>query len=366
MTDYYALFRPLLARGRAVYFIYHLAEQRVVYISETFEQLTGDPADHVNEDLPFWLKRIHPDDRRHVEQCLEKAAPEEVLEGLELRLTRTDGGTQWLGLTLSRTLDADGLAYLTGSVLDITKQKEVQLNLQKFGTKKNAVLEILSHDLAGPLMMMQQLTEQLEYEVKEHGHGELAEPTQKILHMMRRTCRDSISLIHDFVDAEFMESANVELNLERTDLVAWIGLLMGEYQRNETLMHLQFDFEVPDEPVYIPLDVDKFHQVVNNLLSNAIKFTPDGGRITARIEPHDDRVLVSVRDTGIGIPEKLQPLLFDKFTKARRPGLRGEKTTGLGMSVIRTIVELHHGRVTFSSTEGQGSNFVIELPTLIA
>jgi two-component system sensor histidine kinase VicK len=99
------------------------------------------------------------------------------------------------------------------------------------------------------------------------------------------------------------------------------------------------------------------------MISNAIKFTPNGGRIGMRLAPQGERVVVSVADTGVGIPEAL---LFDKFTKARRPGLRGEQSTGLSMSVINTIVGLHQGRIWFDSTEGTGTTFHIELSALPA
>jgi two-component system sensor histidine kinase VicK len=103
-------------------------------------------------------------------------------------------------------------------------------------------------------------------------------------------------------------------------------------------------------------------QVINNLISNAIKFTPDGGRIELAVAQEPGRVLISVADDGIGIPEALQPVLFERFTPARRSGLRGEKTTGLGMSIIKTIVGLHEGRIICQSTENEGSTFTIELP----
>lgn len=185
-----------------------------------------------------------------------------------------------------------------------------------------------------------------------------------LLELMERTCTEGVSLIRDFVDTEFLESANVELKRERTDLVGWLATLMAEYQRSERHTHLHFDFTAPPQPVYVFLDINKFQQVINNLVSNALKFTPDGGRIGVRVTVHDGRAVVTVTDTGVGIPKKLQPVLFEKFTKARRPGLRGEKSTGLGMSVIQTLVGLHQGTIhfTFTSAAGTGTTFTIALP----
>ncbi len=117
-----------------------------------------------------------------------------------------------------------------------------------------------------------------------------------------------------------------------------------------------------EEKIYVPIDEYKFIQVINNLISNAIKFTPDGGVITVRIKPEKETVQISVSDTGVGIPEHLQEGLFEKFTKARRPGLKGEPSVGLGMSIIKTIVEWHGGKIWFESKENKGTTFHIELP----
>ena len=110
------------------------------------------------------------------------------------------------------------------------------------------------------------------------------------------------------------------------------------------------------------LDVMKFMQAFNNLISNAIKFTHDQGTIKVTIEDQVSKVLFTVADNGIGIPENLQPALFDKFTSSRREGIKGEKSIGLGMSIIQKIVELHQGRVWFESQEGQGATFYMEVP----
>ena len=108
--------------------------------------------------------------------------------------------------------------------------------------------------------------------------------------------------------------------------------------------------------------MNKFAQVLTNLVSNALKFTPDGGRVSVRIAAYPGGVRVQVRDTGVGIPAELQPHLFEAFTKARRPGLRGEPTTGLGLALCKTIVEWHQGTIAVASAEGEGSTFTVEIP----
>jgi two-component system sensor histidine kinase VicK len=355
------LFRSFLERSSTVYFSYRVADGQVVYVSPAYEQVFGDPIAHVNEDLPLWLARVYPDDLALLRQHMDQVLAGELVQGLEVRVSQPDGSTQWLQLAACREYLPTDELYLSGTVEDITRVKEVNINSEKFNTKKNATLEILSHDLAGPLVLLQQLTE--------HVRAESHEASASVLHLlqlMERTCKDGVNLIRDFVDNEFMESANVELKRERADMVAWLGTLLEEYQRSEWHTHLQFEFLAAEQPIYVSFDINKFQQVVNNLISNSIKFTPDGGRITLTVGRQGPLALITVADTGVGIPAQWQPELFERFTKARRPGLRGEKTNGLGMSIIRTLVDLHQGHITFESTEGQGTSFTIALPALPA
>ncbi|TGE24350.1 PAS domain-containing sensor histidine kinase [Hymenobacter aquaticus] len=362
MSDYLTLLRPLIEHSQAVHFVYDLTHSKIVYVSDAYERLVGDPVQHVQEDLPLWLTRIHPDDQRYIRQQLAQTPPGQLLENVEMRVASPNDRTQWLCLTACRVQPTPEQQYLSGNVRDITAEKVQMINSEKFNTKKNATLEILAHDLANPLVVLQQLTGFLAQGIKSHLTPEL----QQIVHLMERTCTDGMSLIHDFVDNEFLESSNVQLKLERTNLVPWLGTLLEEYQRAERRIHLQFAYVAPPEPIYAPIDLNKFQQVINNLISNAIKFTPDGGQITVVLEQQPGQVLVMVQDNGIGIAEAQQLVLFERFTPARRPGLRGEKTTGLGMSIIKTIVELHQGRIWFDSAEGKGSTFYITVPVFNA
>jgi two-component system sensor histidine kinase VicK len=358
MPDIFPLFYPLAEQSQVLYFVYHLDARRMVYVSPAYETVLGTPAAAVNDDLPGLLARLHPDDQPYAEQCFQHLLRGTFLEDMELRLQRPDGSVQWLCLAVARVADTSGNTYLSGTVQDQTRARKYLDNADRFNKKKNATLEILSHDLAGPFIMMQQLTEYV---------GEMVTPLQdsklnELLQVMKTTCRDSINLIRDFVDHEFLESSNVELKRDRVDLVAQLREIVREYQRSEDSLAKRFFFRADSPSIYVELDNNKFMQVINNLISNAIKFTPDGGRIEVAVAQEPGRVLISVADDGIGIPEALQPVLFERFTPARRPGLRGEKTTGLGMSIIKTIVELHEGRISFQSIENEGSTFTIELP----
>lgn len=355
--DFSPFFTPLLTHDNLVYFAYNLSEQQPEYVSAAYEQLIGDPLSHLADDLPHLLARVHPADWQHLRQQLALLPPGTLVQDVELRLARPQAPAQRLCVSVCQAPQPSGATYLVGTVRDVSAAHAASPPAQLLHDQQNSTLQLLAHDLATPLVVLQQLAEQLAVE--------LAPPSpavHELLQLMRTTCAQGSTLIHDLVESEFLASANAGLQLERTDLAGWLAQLMAEYQRTQAHVPLQLVWEAPSAPVHAQVDAPKLQQVISNLLSNAGKFTPDGGSVRLALQQRGAAVLITIADTGIGIPAHLQAGLFEKFTKARRPGLRGEKTTGLGMSIIRTIVELHHGRIWVESQEGHGTTFFVELP----
>ena len=360
MIDPQELLHHLLEKSQQTFFVYSVSAGRVLYVSAAYEQLfAGARRETVDDDLPRLLSLLPADDRDYARECFSRLAAGHLHDDLLLRLqSRPEEPVRWLAVRAWRSVARDGQTLLSGTVQDVTVEQEYLRNADKYMAKKNTTLEILSHDLAGPFNTMQQLADVL----AEKTQG-LPDPlVQKLIGVIKDTCRDSSNLIRDFVDSEFMASANVELKRVRVDLAAALRQVMETYQQGEFLVAKLFTFHTSHPAVYVELDHNKFLQVVNNLVSNAIKFTREGGSIAVRLEQHPEHVLVIVADDGIGIPAKYHPVLFDRFTPARRPGLRGEKTTGLGMHLIQTLVHLHRGSIWFDSAEDRGTTFYIQLP----
>lgn len=359
MFDPVPFFKDLVEDLHQIFFVYDPAAGEVVYVNEAYERLLGGHRERVNQEMPALLARLHPDDRPYLANCWRRWQRSRLEEKeIEFRLLDAQGNEQWLSLWPHYHQASAEQGLLGGFLNDVTGRKEYVANVDKFNAKKNATLEILSHDLAGPFAMLQQLAEYMGEQVESLQNDNLNE----MIRVMQTTCRESVDLIRDFVDQEFLDSANMELKMERVNIVERLQQMMESYEQAESLVAKHFELIAPQQPLYLSLDANKFMQVLNNLLSNAVKFTPDGGHITLSVAQEAGRVRFSVADDGIGIPEAFHAGLFERFTKARRPGLRGEKTTGLGMSIIKTIVGLHRGRVWFDSAEGQGSTFYVELP----
>ncbi|GAA4353193.1 hypothetical protein GCM10023185_13590 [Hymenobacter saemangeumensis] len=347
--------------SQQVSFVYSATARQVLYVNAAYEKLFAPHRrEQVNSDLPALLGRIHPDDVEYSADCFERLVRGQLKEDIQLRLLPLPehDKVQWLGIKAHQYLASDGQVLVCGTLNDISAEREYLLNADKFNAKKNTTLEILSHDLAGPFNLLQQMIDFCREKV-----GPLQDPqVEKMLQVMHDTCRDSVNLIRDFVDQEFMESTSVQLKRERFDLARRLRQIMDTLRDGQAHLGKHFEFICTRESVYAELDDNKFLQVVNNLLSNAIKFTPDNGHIRLSLEQRTDTLLITIADDGIGIPQKFHDVLFDRFTPARRPGLRGEKTTGLGMSLIHTIVKLHEGRIWFESEENQGTTFFIEVP----
>ncbi|KAA9333128.1 PAS domain-containing protein [Hymenobacter busanensis] len=343
---------------RQVFFVYDLTARRLQYVNQAAGPVLGLRPTHPDEDLAALLRTLHPDDHDYAAECLDKLVRGRLHEDVEVRLVRAGGATQWVCLKAAVHPQPAGPVLLSGLVEDITAGKEYSRNAERFNNKKNSTLEILSHDLAGPLNVIYGAAVEVRARTQQLPDASL----QELLRIIEETCRESVNLIHDFVDTEFFDSVNVELHRERVDLVERVGITVDNYRRGQQSLNISFELRASHPAIYLSIDENKLMQVLNNLIGNALKFTPDGGRIAVELWDEPDHVRIAVADSGIGIPEALLPVLFDKFTKARRTGLRGEKATGLGMSIIKTIVELHRGRIWVESTEGHGTTFYLKLP----
>jgi two-component system sensor histidine kinase VicK len=218
------------------------------------------------------------------------------------------------------------------------------------------VLHMLSHELKGPLNLARNLSKDLQSQMSRQSF------MVKHINLISQLVSQSVNIIEDFTDREFLETVNTSLVKKRLNIVQKVKEYMEELNCSELAVQRKFSFKSSHPSIYIKLDEAKFMQVMNNLVSNALKFTRPGGVIEVYIRDAGDTVMLDFSDNGIGIPKKLQPFIFDEFTNARRRGLQGEATMGLGLSIVKTIIQWHKGKITVDSIENKGSRFKIELP----
>ncbi len=357
MNEFAAFFLNQAEANAHVEFVYDFTVGRIVFVNGAYQTVLHGTLHGVNTELPALLQRLHPDDLAYLAHYWAKWVQNEMTDEVEVRLQTPGKPNQWFCLTPSYQA-LDGRVLLGGILRDVSVTKRYQENADLFNSRKNATLEILSHDLSGAFIMVQQIAEFLHEEVVAPENSRIPE----MLRVLETTSRDSVKMIRDLINIEFLTSANSDLKVNRVDIGAILRVPLDQLQTGQRLLGHHFTYTLPDEPIYVNLDVNKFTQVLINLVGNAFKFTPDAGHVAVHIAPGPGSVLVQVVDDGVGIPLVVQPFLFERFTKARRPGLRGEATTGLGLALCKTIVEWHHGTISVESTEGEGSTFTVEIP----
>jgi signal transduction histidine kinase len=167
-------------------------------------------------------------------------------------------------------------------------------------------------------------------------------------------------LVTEFLDIEKIRSSKIDA--AEVDLVTVMRDAQREFGHQAHARQQTLTFRAPDTPVLIEADVFQIQEALNNLLSNAIKYTPPGGTICVGLEDANDCARVTVTDTGIGIPVEEQPKIFQPFFRVRSIETAQIQGTGLGLSLVRAIVDVHQGAIQMDSVPGKGTTFTIRLP----
>ncbi len=351
------LLRQIAERSLSVFFLYNLHTGRFEYVSPAFEEIWGREEGDINEQLDWLLSTVHSEDLPRLKTTYRQLQTASLRQFLEFRLQLAKR-EKWIHLTAYCIVEGGKRKAIAGFAEDITQFKQNEITANLFSIQKNGVLEMLAHDLNGPLGMAQKLAEQLASKAQKRGQPDIEADAE----LIRKTVSHGIHLIHDLLEKEFLESSQTALKLQRIDLVEQIQAMLAGFERMDQDDHKHFELQSSAAQVFAQVDQTKFMQALTNLVSNANKFTRRNGHIRVSVQVNAGSITLSVSDNGIGIPKDLLPVLFERFTKARRPGLKGEETVGLGLSIVKRIVELHGGRIWVESEEHQGSIFFIEIP----
>jgi len=290
----------------------------------------------------------------------------------EKRYIKKNGEILWVNLTATAIFDQDGKArYGLGMVEDITDRKRTQeerelllareqaarAEAEAANRMKDEFLATLSHELRTPLNAMLGWTQMLRTRKLDEAKAARA------LETIDRNTKSLSQLIEDVLDVSRIITGKLHLNVRPVELVPVIEAALETVLPAANAKDIGIEARLDPSSGTVLGDANRLQQVVWNLLSNAVKFTPKGGRVEVRLELIDSRVQIRVSDTGQGISPEFLPYVFERFRQADSTTTRSHGGLGLGLAIVRHLVELQGGTVHVQSPGiGQGATFIVNLP----
>lgn len=306
------------------------------------------------------IESIHPEDRERVRSAVARAVAGDGDYDVEYRNVWPDGTVHWV-LVRGRVAHDPGGARIAGVSMDVTERKHAEDQLRDAAVRKDEFIALLAHELRNPLapirngLNVMRLARADEDAVRETR--EIME--RQITHMVR--------LIDDLLDVSRINRNKMDLRLARVTLAEAVNAALETARPSIDAEGHALTVSIPDRPIYLEADLTRLAQVFSNLLTNSAKYTRHGGRIWLSAERRDGEVAVSVRDNGIGIPAEALGNIFDMFSQVDRSVERTTGGLGIGLALVKGLVEMHGGTVAASSGgEGKGSTFTVTLPSAAA
>jgi signal transduction histidine kinase len=217
------------------------------------------------------------------------------------------------------------------------------------------MVRMVSHDLKNPLMGAMLHLDL----IRDMATPNLTEPLNTVERQLERMNR----IIRGVLDLEQIRNGLKVSEINNLSDITGRAIYDLKHLAYDKHIHLSLDAE--EDHLFFKGDPDQMERALTNLIENAIKFTPEGGRVEVSLKQSTECVVVEVRDTGIGIPEEMHQKVFERFFRGRQKGIEHVSGSGLGLSIVKTIIENHHGTITLSSDYGGGTTFTVYLPQVV-
>jgi two-component system sensor histidine kinase VicK len=256
-------------------------------------------------------------------------------------------------LTMFFCISRFASSYRADNYLKLKAIEEKNIEIETASKLKNEILGIVAHDLRNPLAAICALAGLME------SDQSLTEDNHENVQMIKASCDKATSIINDLIETANNDKDTL-FDIEEVELNQYLLKIVDEWVKNKT-DHTSILYYGTENPIYTHINKEKMQRVLDNLISNAIKFSGVSDHIEIRLRELDGQIYIDVQDFGMGIPERLLPYIFDRFSRASRRGVRGEESVGLGLSIVKQIVEKHGGNITVISTESQGTTFTIHM-----
>ena len=328
----------------------------ITEVNDAFIDLLGydDAKDIINRKV---IEFAHPDFIKPWHE-LQVALWQEKIPSFSLDtcLVKKDGTVIWCHVNSIIFEDEDRTLGYT-IIENINERKLVEIKAERLYKAQEIVVNMVAHDLKSPLNTIQQLSSIIRNNINKQ------EKDQALLHLslLDRTCSRKDVIINDLLLIGELELEEGPLKKQVVDIVEIVRAVVEQKSLIAEQKNLKIHTHFSQPKIFAQVNKEKLSRVFENLLSNAIKFTKTDGVINLKVLEDQSDLLIEIQDSGIGIPEAMQAIIFNKFTKSKRIGTEGEQTTGLGLFISKRIIEMHGGKIWFESIPNEGTTFFIRM-----
>ena len=345
----------------------------IVLFNEAAERMFGCTAAEamgqtIERFIPEYFRRAHPENILRFGETRSASRPMARLSSLTA--LRTDGSEFPIEAAISK-IEVGGRKLYTVIHRDITERKQAEAEREKLAQEqlaraaaeaanrsKDEFLALVSHELRSPLTAILGYARMLR-----SGPPLDSEATNKATAVIERSAKAQLQIIEDLLDSARIITGKLRIDLEPVDLVPVLEAALDAARPAAEANGVKLSANFSPAPEQMLGDSTRLQQVVWNLLTNAVKFTPEGGHVELRMEGAADDIRITVSDNGKGIEPSFLPFVFERFSQADSSSARRVGGLGLGLSLVKHLVELHGGTITVSSEgPGHGSTFTVTLP----
>ena len=309
-------------------------------------------------DSALFYERIHPEDREHTRRAVDASVHDRQMYDVEYRVLAPDGRQRWLRAKGRTYFDRAGQpTRFDGITIDISAQKQVEAELALSNRQKDDFLAMLAHELRNPLAPISAAADLLSLASDDPVR------VKRMSEVLGRQARHMTAMLDDLLDVSRVTRRMVVLNKEVLDFRQVLAAALEQANPLIAQRGHQLHTKMDADSALVFGDEKRLVQVLANLLNNAAKYTPAGGQLAVTLSVEPETVVLSVSDNGVGIAAHLLPRIFDLFVQAACTPDRAKGGLGLGLALVRSLVELHGGRVAaVSAGEQQGATFTVWLP----
>jgi PAS domain S-box-containing protein len=333
--------------------------------SELFDRCFGHAAQVEGWNLEMMFAQVHPDDRERVRALAAHAFENGSDLDFDCRVVWPDATEHWIDVHGSPYVSARAteseptrLRFL-GIIADITQRKHAEATLRDADLRKDEFLATLAHELRNPLAPIRNAVQIMQLSRDDAMH----EGARKII---ERQLKQMVHLVDDLLDVSRISQGKVELRLEQVDVAdAVLDAIETSRPLIDAGRHHLTTRLAPQRALMVEADLTRLCQIVANLLNNAAKYTPEGGHIQVLAERDGDDAVITVQDSGIGLTTDMLPRVFDMFAQVDRSMERAQGGLGIGLALVKRLVEMHGGAVSaYSEGPDRGCRFVVRMPLI--